>query len=96
MIERGGFENLDCSYIGAAEFIGLGASPKIVPAPIDETDSATIWSGLETLLGKYQSPEQGYTSRRAMFRERFAGDYDHLARFGEWDESDTPVSEEVK
>ncbi len=32
----------------------------------------------------------GRMSRRAMFGERQAGDYDHLARFGEWDMSDPP------
>jgi hypothetical protein len=34
---------------------------------------------------------QGYTSRRAVFNERFPGDYDHLARFGEWEMTDRAV-----
>ena len=30
-----------------------------------------------------------------MFKDDFAGDYDHLARFGEWDLSDRAVPEDV-
>ena len=47
------------------------------------------------LITEYQSRDQGYTSRRAMAEMRFGGDYDHLARFGEWDETQSPKPVEV-
>jgi hypothetical protein len=50
---------------------------------------------LHRLVGQYLSPGQGYASRRAVFKARFPGDYDHLARFGEWDMTDKPVPEDV-
>ena len=45
---------------------------------------------------RYLDPARGYVSRRAVFQERFPGDYDHLARFGEWATSDTPCPEDVE
>ena len=34
-------------------------------------------------------------SRRAVASTGFEGDYDHLARYGEWDETDLPQAQEV-
>ena len=48
-------------------------------------DTADIWDGLVHLVGEYLSPAKGYASRRAVFGAAFPGDYDHLARFGEWE-----------
>ena len=51
---------------------------------------STIAAELESLLTAYAQESRGYASRRAMARMRFEGDFDHLARFGEWDETATP------
>ncbi len=40
-------------------------------------------------------PSKGYTSRRANETLRFEGAYDHLARYGEWDETDDPIAEDL-
>ena len=56
---------------------------------------AQAWDDLHRLVGQYLSPGQGYASRRAVFKARFPGDYDHLARFGEWDMTDKPVPGDV-
>jgi len=39
--------------------------------------------------------ETGYAARRAVFEARIAGDYDHLARAGEWEMSDPSAPEDV-
>ncbi len=93
MVERGAFKDCPPFPVVAAEYIGLGASPKIIPAPLEETTSDQTWSDLETLIDYYRDETHGYTARRAMNKQRFDGDYDHLARYGEWDDSDEPVRE---
>jgi len=50
----------------------------------------TVWADLMKLIAAYASEDQGYTSRRAMQKESEAGDYDQLARFGEWDNAAQP------
>ncbi len=54
-----------------------------------------VWEGLTRLVARYMDRSQGYAARRAVFDLRTPGDYDHLARFGEWDMTDTPRPEDV-
>ena len=35
------------------------------------------------------------TARRALFEQRYDGDYDHLSRYGEWQTSDAALPEAV-
>ena len=56
---------------------------------------AQVWADLHRLIGRYLLPQQGYAARRAVFTAKFPGDYDHLARFGEWEMTDAPVPESV-
>lgn len=95
MIERNAFEELGYSDVRAASFIGLGSAPRIVEAPLTEFPPAKVWEEFEELIARYMNPQQGYTSRRAMQKERFGGDYDQLARFGEWDATNEPEGEDV-
>jgi hypothetical protein len=46
-------------------------------------------------MKKWMDPTKGYTSRRANELLTFAGDYDHLARYGEWDETFDPEVEDL-
>jgi hypothetical protein len=46
---------------------------------------------LRTLIARYGERAQGYPSRRAVAELGHAGDYDHLARYGEWSQADDPV-----
>ncbi|MGP3696893.1 double-strand break repair protein AddB [Rhodobacter sp. NSM] len=91
MAERGGFRGLGPAEVARISYIGLGASPKVESVETDAALLGQVWEGLHALVGRYMRREQGYVSRRAMFGERFPGDYDHLARFGEWEMSDAPV-----
>ena len=76
--------------------IGLGRSGRETSITLDgDYRTVTIAKELTELLTAYLAPDQGFAARRAMETIRWEGDYDHLARFGEWDETDLPVTERL-
>ena len=92
MAELGGFEDLAARPVSHVVHIGLGRKPKVLRTDLTQGDTAdfrtvTISAELARLLSSYDDPDKGYPSRRAMEKLRWDGDYDHLARFGEWDET---------
>ncbi|MYI68620.1 MAG: double-strand break repair protein AddB, partial [Boseongicola sp. SB0673_bin_14] len=90
MAEEGAFENVPAAPVRSVAHISIGRSPKRKAIKLEgEFKTATVHAELTELLEKFQRPETGYISRRAMEKVRFQGDYDHLARFGEWDASAT-------
>lgn len=93
MIEKGSFEKLGPTPVSAAVFIGLGTKPVEVDAPLAEEPPVVVLKGLRSLIESYLAPEQGFTARRAIKTEDATGDYDQLARFGEWDGT-TPATPE--
>lgn len=100
MAEAGGFAGVPAAPVDHVAYIGLGASPKFAPYTVEDSDgrhfaTATVRAGLIRLIAQYQRRTRGYTARRAKQKVRFEGDYDHLARFGEWDDSDTAMPEDV-
>ena len=96
LAERGGVENLDAQKVSKVGYIGLGSNPKSPVYELTDEEAAETEAELILLLKSYQDPKKGYTSRRAVEKQSFSGDYDHLARFGEWNESDDPFSEDIK
>jgi double-strand break repair protein AddB len=91
--EAGGFEDLPAETVSKVGYIGLGASPKydlhdLVDKGERRFATQSVQADLIRLLSAYDQPGRGYTARRAMHKVRFEGDYDHLARFGEWSDSD--------
>ncbi|MGV6838769.1 MAG: PD-(D/E)XK nuclease family protein [Planktomarina sp.] len=54
------------------------------------------WAKLITLIANYQKDETGFTARRAAENTKFAGDYDHLSRYGEWSTADDAHWEALK
>jgi len=95
MAQLGGFPEVGAGAVKSATFLGLGASPSEVPAPLAEISPEETWEGLKELLERYFDPNTGYSSRRAMQKEGDEGRYDQLARFGEWDISDAPRPEDL-
>ena len=97
MAEAGGFENLDPAVVKRVAYLHLGRSPKDRDILMqEEGDTVTISAELARLLTRCDDENWGYISRRAMEKVRFDGDYDHLARFGEWDESHTSKPERIR
>ncbi len=95
MVEQGGFPEVGVAHVAHAAFIGLGAKPSEIAAPLTEETPRDVLEGLHELISKYLDPVQGFTSRRAVKTEDAAGDYDQLARFGEWDGTDAPLPEDL-
>ena len=93
MIEQGAFPAIGPAEVLDAVFIGLGLQPKDVKAPLADEPPHEVLQKLRELIEAYLDPQQGFTSRRMMQKVRFDGDYDLLARFGEWEETDSAVPE---
>ena len=85
MAERNGFEGVNPRHVIRAAFIGLGADTREIEAPLQDLSADEVWARFATMIEKYLDPAQPFASRRAMFKTEMAADYDHLARFGEWD-----------
>jgi hypothetical protein len=47
------------------------------------------------LIAAYRRQRQGYTARRIVASQRFEGEYDHLSRYGEWDQTKPAEPQEV-
>ncbi|MGI3164175.1 double-strand break repair protein AddB [Pseudooceanicola sp. 200-1SW] len=88
--EREGFADLGPRDVARATYIGLGTNPKEVAAPLDEESPALVWEKFTELARAWADPAKGYTARRAMQEMRTGSDYDQLARFGEWEDTDDP------
>ncbi len=95
MAEQGGFESLGPTAVAKITYVGLGTKGKVSETVITPEILAQVQDGLDRLIGAYSDPKQGYAARRAVFTEAFPGDYDHLARFGEWEMTDAPVPVDV-
>ncbi len=90
MIQEGAFADVGHSLVSDAVFIGLGSNPVEIQAPLIEEPPEAVMAGLRSLITSYLDVSQGFTSRRMIRIEHDAGDYDQLARFGEWDGTDAP------
>jgi len=95
MAEHGALEGIKATNVGQVAYLGLGGSPKFDPVSLQNDEVAQTLIEFRRLVSAYQNRDQGYTARRAAVRRDFVGDYDHLARFGEWDESETAIGESV-
>ena len=86
MAEAGAFDGLPAETVQRVVHLHLGRSPKDSDIALAEAyETVTVSAELTRLLTAYSEESTGYVSRRAMEKVRYDGDYDHLARFGEWD-----------
>ncbi|MBE0453416.1 MAG: double-strand break repair protein AddB [Roseovarius sp.] len=95
MAERGEFDDLGPLPVLRAAYIGMGGTPGVIDAPLDVTPIAQIVAELAELIAAYAAPDKGYVARRAPRNDTDRGNYDQLARFGEWDITDPPAPERV-
>jgi double-strand break repair protein AddB len=95
MAERDAFKGLEGSEVAKITYVGLGTNPKVEETEITPHITAEVWEGLHALIAHYSHHGAGYTARRAVQKERFEGDYDHLSRHGEWDTTAPPDSQTV-
>lgn len=95
MAENGAFDGPEGLTVSRVTHIGLGATPEVRTALLEPGASAVTARQLADLLRAYLDPHKGYPSRRAKEGQRWSGDYDHLARFGEWSASHDAVPEDL-
>ena len=88
MAERGAFADLGPEEVALITYIGLGAGEKAVETALTPDFLEQEWQRFVTLITRYHQRATGYTARRALFEDRYTGDYDHLSRYGEWQMSD--------
>lgn len=95
MVEEGAFKKIGVAPVSRATFIGLGNPPVEVDAPLEDEPPREVLENLRKLITAYLDPAQGFTSRRMMEKVVFDGEFDHLARYGEWDDSDPALPEDL-
>lgn len=96
MAEAGAFDGIPPTTVAHVVHLGVGRRPsERLTELANVNDTVTIPGELASLLADYLNLETGYLSRRAMEAVRYEGDYDHLARFGEWDASQDGKPEDV-
>ena len=98
MAEAGAFEGIPAETVDFVSHIGLNRKTETDRHEMNQTSerdfrTVTIHEELRELLSRFQEPEKGFPSRRAKETVRWGGDYDHLARFGEW--SDTEPAQDI-
>jgi len=95
MAALGAFPEVGVRPAARTVYLGLKPGLKTVARTRTEDDVRAVLDELRALVLAYRAPGKGYTARRAVFETRFAGDYDDLARFGEWDMTADPEPEDL-
>jgi len=95
MVERGAFGKVGHIRTKAAIYVGLGSDLRDQKAPLEKSPADETWARFEGLIAKWMDPDKGFTSRSANETLSFEGAYDHLARYGEWDETADPMPEDM-
>lgn len=96
MAEQGAIDGIDPTDVAEALFIGMGGSYKEVAAPLIKEPTDKVLAELKQLISSYLEPDQGFSSRRMLHKDTDIGDYDQLARFGEWDRTAETYPEDLR
>ncbi|MBO6788949.1 MAG: double-strand break repair protein AddB [Dinoroseobacter sp.] len=95
--EANGFKGVPAATVAEIAFLGLHKDLRTTRVQHNEDPDfvSKSWEAFLALFQRYQKPEKGYLSRRAVKDMAWAGEYDHLARYGEWDDSTSGSPESV-
>ncbi|MFO7854805.1 MAG: double-strand break repair protein AddB [Paracoccaceae bacterium] len=88
--EAGGFEGIEAATVAELEYVGVtgsGEGGKAQAVDLSEVSVAETRAELARLLADYDREATPYRSRIRPQFIAFAGDYDRLARRGEWPET---------
>lgn len=86
MLELGAFPNIEPSSVEKAAYIGVGKGYKERVVNNDLFDET--WDEFLKIVEYYRNPENGYKSRLNKYQYNYGKAFDHLARYGEWEETD--------
>ncbi|TJZ85117.1 double-strand break repair protein AddB [Paracoccus hibiscisoli] len=95
MARRGGFDALGPVDVAGLRYIQLGGEGRTHLREHSDQIEGETWDGFIRLLRSYVDGEAGFTAMRAPQSTSYAGDYDHLARYGEWALTDVAVPRKV-
>lgn len=84
MLEFGGFLQFPTPEIAEAAYIKIGKSTEV--KTVDKELFDQTWDRLIYLIKRFEDPKTGYISRLNMHSISYDEAFDHLARYGEWDE----------
>jgi inactivated superfamily I helicase/RecB family exonuclease len=88
--EAGGFEGMAAAPVATLAHISLsGGREGGRTVPLDGDPSAMAaetWTRLLGLIERFRDPATGYLARARPQQLRYASDYDHLSRLGEWED----------
>ena len=87
--EASGFKGVPAATVAEIAFLGLHKDLRTTRLQRNEDPDFVnkSWVAFLALFQRYRKPGKGYLSRRAVKDLAWAGEYDHLARHGEWDDS---------
>jgi inactivated superfamily I helicase/RecB family exonuclease len=92
----GGFEGIAKGQVSHLELIGLGSGGKELSLGFEDAEINEIWIRLQELIAKFSSAQMGYTARMRPEQIKYASDFDHLSRYGEWQNGDPFKAEAVE
>ena len=95
MAENGAFKGLSAAEVAKLAYVGVKADFKVTPIDLEPGEVAKVWEEFKDLIVAYSRPARGYSARAAMTKDSDATDYDHLSRYGEWDETATVMPEDL-
>lgn len=95
MASLGAFPEVGRQQSARIVYLALNREMKKIASDLTAQDIIHTLDEFHRLIAAYDTRTQGYTARRAVFETRFRGDYDDLARHGEWDGTTPPEPEEV-
>ena len=93
MVADGAFDQIGPVEVAGISYIQLGDEGKTQGRTLPDDLKGEFWDHFIALIRAYLSGETGFAAQRAGKLSRFGGDYDQLARLGEWDLS-APASPE--
>lgn len=85
IIAEGGYGALGPREVAHMAYLSFSSGGEETSLPTGPDEIKLHLDGLLKLLTAYDDPAQGYAARRAVIDRPYPGDYDHLARYGEWD-----------
>ena len=90
--QAGGYDGLGAVAVAEMAHVSLGGGKGAGAAKPVKGDPAALaaeaWAGLLRLMAAYARPDTGYPARARPKHIAYASDYDHLARYGEWEDGD--------
>ncbi|MFV0299783.1 MAG: double-strand break repair protein AddB [Paracoccus sp. (in: a-proteobacteria)] len=95
MVANGAFDRIGPAEVAGIGYIQLGGDGKTQARQLPDDLMGEFWTRFVALIRAYLSGDVGFAAQRAGTPGRFGGDYDHLARRGEWDLSKPANPERV-